>query len=196
MSLALPPAEFFVGVDWAAEVHAVCVINIEGNVLSQFSVEHSADGIALLVHRLANFGEPIDIPIGIERPDGRLVDLLLEAEYPAVPVSPNAIKSWRQGKVLSKASGKHQAVHLRWACNKRFRVAITTFADNSRPSPWAATIYSDARTAHKDHPQAVRILACAWIRVSWRYWHDNPPYAPTKHGAAQALTAQSVNLAA
>jgi hypothetical protein len=35
LSLALPPAEFFVGVDWAAEVHAVCVINIEGKVLSQ-----------------------------------------------------------------------------------------------------------------------------------------------------------------
>jgi len=78
LSLALPPAEFFVGVDWAAEVHAVCVINIEGKLLSQFTVKHSADGIALLVHRLAKFGEPIDIPIGIERPDGRLVDLLLE----------------------------------------------------------------------------------------------------------------------
>ena len=37
MSLGLPPAEFFVGVDWAAEVHAVCVINIEGKVLSQFT---------------------------------------------------------------------------------------------------------------------------------------------------------------
>jgi hypothetical protein len=79
LSLALPPAEFFVGVDWAAEVHAVCVINIEGKVLSQFTVAHSADGIALLLRRLAKFGEPIDIPIGIERRDGRLVDLLLEA---------------------------------------------------------------------------------------------------------------------
>ena len=103
MSLALPPAEFFVGVDWAAEVHAVCVINIEGKVLSQFTVKHSADGIALLVHRLAKFGEPIDIPIGIERPDGRLVDLLLEAGHPVVPVSPNAIKTWREGEVLSGA---------------------------------------------------------------------------------------------
>ena len=174
----------------------MCVINIEGQVLSQFIVEHSADGIALLVHRMAKFGEPIDIRIGIERRDGRLVDLLLEAGHPVMPVSPNAIKTWRQGEVLSKASGKQQAVHFRWACNKRFRVAITTFADNSRLSPWAARIYNGARTAHRDHLQAVRILACAWIRVSWRCWHNNPPYAPTKHGAAQALTAQSVNLPA
>jgi hypothetical protein len=49
----------------------------------------------------------------------------------------------------------------------------------------------------KDHPHAVRILARAWIRVIWRCWHDNTPYVPTNHGAAQALTAQSsANLAA
>ena len=63
-------------------------------------------------------------------------------------------------------SGKHRAVHFRWACNKRFRKAITTFADNSRhASPWAAKIYIDARARGKDHPHAVRILARAWIRV-------------------------------
>jgi len=40
---------------------------------------------------------------------------------------------------VTKESGKHRAVHFRWACNKRFRQAITTFADNSRhASPWAA----------------------------------------------------------
>ena len=44
-----------------------------------------------------------EIPVGIERPDGRLVDLLLEAGHPVVPVSPNAIKTWRDGEVLSGA---------------------------------------------------------------------------------------------
>jgi hypothetical protein len=67
---------------------------------------------------------------------------------------------------VTKESGKHRAVHFRWACNKQFRKAITTFADNSRhASPWAAKIYHDAITAGKDHPHAVRILARAWIRV-------------------------------
>ena len=128
MSLALPPAEFFVGVDWAAEVHAVCVINIEGKVLSQFTVEHSADGIALLVHRLAKFGEPIDIPIGIERPDGRLVDLLLEAGHPVVPVSPNAIKTWREGEVLSgaKSDAADAAVIAEYLRLRRHRLTAAT----------------------------------------------------------------------
>ncbi|UQX09881.1 IS110 family transposase [Candidatus Mycobacterium methanotrophicum] len=93
---------------------------------------------------------------------------------------------------VTKASGKHKAVHFRWACNKRFRQAITTFADNSRhESPWAAHIYNQARQAHKDHPHAVRILARAWICVIWRCRQDGAPYDPAQHGAAANLTTAS-----
>jgi transposase len=101
--LSLPPAQFFVGLDWAAETHAVCVINPEGRTMATFTVEHSAAGVRRLIDRLARFGEPIDVQVGIERPEGRLVDLLLEAGHPVVPVSPNAIKTWREGEVLSGA---------------------------------------------------------------------------------------------
>jgi transposase len=94
---------------------------------------------------------------------------------------------------VTKESGKHRAVHFRWACNKRFRAAITTFADNSRhASPWAAKIYHDARASGKDHPHAIRILARAWIRVIWRCWLDGVPYDPATHGAAAALAEQSI----
>jgi transposase len=96
-------AAFFVGVDWAAEVHAVCVLNDRGKVVASFPVAHSADGIAALIARLARLGTAEEIPVGIERPNGRLVDLLLEAGHPVVPVSPNAIKTWRDGEVLSGA---------------------------------------------------------------------------------------------
>jgi transposase len=396
----------FTGIDWAAVTHAVCVMDPAGKIVAEFTIQHSADGIDRLIRRLARYGDPAAIPIAIERPNGRLVDLLLEAGHPVVPVSPNAIKTWREGEVLSgaksdagdaaviaeylrlrqhrltvaapysgqtqalrtvvrtrsdlvdmrvaatnqlsslleaswpgakaifadvespislafltryptpaaaarlsekriaafcaargysgkrpaaellarlrsapagtadpalttalgtavlamvavltalntavrdldrstaarlgehpdgeiftslprsgqinaaqmlaewgdarqaydgpdsvaalagvtpvtKESGKHRAVHFRWACNKRFRRAMTTFADNSRhASPWAAKIYDDARTAGKDHPHAVRILARAWIRVIWPCWLNHTPYDPAKHGAAAAL---------
>jgi transposase len=409
VSFALPEALFFTGIDWAAETHAVCVLDAAGEMAAEFTVEHSADGIAALIRRLARYGPAGDLPVAIERPDGRLAGLLLEAGHPVVPVKPNAIKTWRDGEVLSgaksdagdaaviaeylrlrahkltvavpysdetralravvrargdlaglrvaatsqlsalldahwpgaraifadvespvslqfltryptpaaaahlgekrmaafcakhgysgrrtaaqllarlraapagtgrealtealrdavlaavavlaalsasvkrldrsvaahlgehpdsaiftslprsgqisaaqvlaewgdcreayagpdsvaalagctpvtKASGKHRAVHFRWACNKRFRVAVTTFADNSRhASPWAAQVYNAARTAGKDHPHAIRILARAWIRVIWRCWLDRTPYDPARHGAAAALATQ------
>jgi transposase len=90
---------------------------------------------------------------------------------------------------VTSQSGKHRGVHFRWACNKRFRVALTTFADNSRhASPWAARVYTDARARGHDHPHAIRVLARAWIRVIWRCWIDQTPYDPARHGNATRLT--------
>jgi transposase len=103
VSLALPEALFFTGIDWAAETHAVCVLDAAGKIAAEFTIEHSADGIATLIHRLARCGAPGNLPVALERPDGRLVDLLLEAGHPVVPVKPNAIKTWRDGEVLSGA---------------------------------------------------------------------------------------------
>jgi transposase len=100
---ALPEALFFTGIDWAAETHAVCVLDAGGEIAAEFTVEHSADGIAALIRRLARYGQAGDLPVAVERPDGRLVDLLLEAGHPVVPVKPNAIKTWRDGEVLSGA---------------------------------------------------------------------------------------------
>ena len=102
-SSALPGAQVFTGIDWAAAAHAVCVMNAAGKVVAEFTVERSADGIAMLVRRLARYGDPADAPVAIERPDGRLLDPLLEAGHPVVPVKPNAIKTWRDGEVLSGA---------------------------------------------------------------------------------------------
>jgi transposase len=103
MPLALPEALFFTGIDWASAEHAVCVLDATGKITAQFTIAHSGEGIASLVRRLARYGDPADLPVAIERPSGRLVDLLLEAGHPVVPVSPNAIKTWREGEVLSGA---------------------------------------------------------------------------------------------
>jgi len=103
MPLALPEARVFTGIDWASAEHAVCVLDAAGKITAQFTIKHSAEGITSLVRRLARYGDPADLPVAIERPCGRLVDLLLEGGHPVVPVSPNAIKTWREGEVLSGA---------------------------------------------------------------------------------------------
>jgi transposase len=102
--VSLVEALFFVGIDWAAKTHAVCVLDSLGRQVAAFTVEHTAAGFAKLAARLAGLAEDSEaVPIAIERPDGRLVDVLLEAGHPVVPVKPNAIKAWRESEVLSGA---------------------------------------------------------------------------------------------
>ena len=101
--LSAPVALFHVGIDWAAETHAVCVLDDVGKVKSTFTITHTADGFTDLIRRLGKLGDRADVTVAIERPDGRLVDALLEAGHPVVPVSPNAIKTWRDGQVVSGA---------------------------------------------------------------------------------------------
>jgi transposase len=103
LSLNVAGAEFFIGIDWASAVHAVCVQDAAGRRVAAFTVEHTAVGLTGLMRRLARLGDPDTMPVGIERPDGRLVDALLEAGHPVVAVKPNAIKTWRDGEVLSGA---------------------------------------------------------------------------------------------
>jgi transposase len=88
------------------------------------------------------------------------------------------------------ASGKHVGVAFRWACNKRMRIAVTTWADNSRhSSTWAADVYAAARARGHDHPHAIRILARAWLRVLFACWKSRSRYEEAKHRRAAALAA-------
>jgi transposase len=99
---------------------------------------------------------------------------------------------------VTRASGKSRSVAFRFATNRRARVALTTFADNSRHgSAWAAKIYNDARARQKRHPHAIRILARAWLRVMWACWRDGACYDPAIHQANGKInTAADTPLAA
>jgi transposase len=142
---------------------------------------------------VAHLGEHPDAEIFTSLPrSGRINAAQVLAEWgdcrPAYD-GPDAVACLAGAVPVTRQSGKHTAVSFRWACNKRFRQAITTFADNSRhASPWAAKVYADAIARGCDHPHAIRVLARAWIRVIWRCWTDRVPYDPAKHGAARRLT--------
>ncbi|MFV2064252.1 MAG: IS110 family transposase [Chloroflexota bacterium] len=93
----------YVGIDWASTEHAICIVDAAGRVIDRFTIAHSAEGFERLIGRLARQAEPAVLPVAIERPDGRLVDRLLEAGHPVVPVKTTAIKAWREAEVGSGA---------------------------------------------------------------------------------------------
>jgi transposase len=102
---------------------------------------------------------------------------------------PDSVAAQAGVSPVTRQSGKYRGVHFRWACNKWFRQAITTYADNSRHgNQWANDVYQRARARGCDHPHAIRILARAWIRIIWRCWIEHTPYNPDRHGNLQTLT--------
>jgi transposase len=86
---------FFAGLDWGGASHAVCVIDGTGRVIARFEARHDAAGLAELVGRLKRLGPPADMLVAIERPSGLLVDVLVEAGHPVVPIHPNVLKACR-----------------------------------------------------------------------------------------------------
>ena len=61
------------GVDWANDDHAVAIVDPDGEQILRFSVTHDAAGLRTLVRRLLGAGVA---EVGIERPDGPVVDAL------------------------------------------------------------------------------------------------------------------------
>jgi transposase len=86
----------FAGLDWASRNHAVCIIDDTAAVLERFEVTHDAAGLHELLARLHRCVKvPAQLPIAIERPSGLVVDVLIEAGYPVVPIHPNIVKATR-----------------------------------------------------------------------------------------------------
>ena len=97
--------KYFAGLDWGSSSHAVCVVDQAGRIVVRTEVRHDATGLAALqreLRRLAPIGE---IAVAIERSSGLIVDALLEAGYPVVPIHPNAVKACRPR--YSAAGGKN-----------------------------------------------------------------------------------------
>jgi transposase len=87
-----PPGGVTGGLDWARDDHAVSVVDARGREVVRRSVEHSSAGLRELadVLRRAGVGE-----VAIERPDGPVVEALLDAGMTVVVISPNQVKNLR-----------------------------------------------------------------------------------------------------
>src|SRR6201995_5572034 len=82
----------FAGVDWASEEHAVCVVDERGRIVEGRRYRHSEPGIRGLCARLVRLRVGL---VALERPDGLLIERLLDAGLSVVAVHPNQVKAMR-----------------------------------------------------------------------------------------------------
>jgi transposase len=80
----------FVGWDWASTTHDVTVLDDTGAVVDRWAFRHTEHDLAAALDRLAGLSEPAALPVIIERTSGLVVDRLLAAGHPVVPVHPTA----------------------------------------------------------------------------------------------------------
>lgn len=80
------------GIDWARDDHAVSIVDHRGREIVRSTVEHNAAGLRELLTVLEDAGVR---EVAIERPDGPVVDTLLDAGVTVVVISPNQLKNLR-----------------------------------------------------------------------------------------------------
>src|SRR5437763_3266594 len=91
----------FAGVDWASGEHAVCVVDERGRIVEGKRYRHNEPGIRALCARLVRLGVAL---VALERPDGLLIERVLDAGLAVIAVHPNQVKANRPR--YSVAGGK------------------------------------------------------------------------------------------
>ena len=92
-----------VGWDWASEAHDVTVMDDAGRAVDRFAPAHDEAGIDAALARLATHGRPEELPVAVEATASLVVDRLLAAGHPVVPVHPNAFHAARPRWGASRA---------------------------------------------------------------------------------------------
>jgi transposase len=87
-----PARLHYAGIDWATRTHAVCVVDQSGAVRASFQVPNTGKSFAGLCLRLAKLGVA---GVAIERPDGPLVEAMVDQGLRVVVVTPRQVKALR-----------------------------------------------------------------------------------------------------
>jgi transposase len=82
----------YAGIDWASRTHAVGVVDDQGGIRARFEVPNTGKGFGGLIRRLRKLQVA---GVAIERPDGPLVEAMLDAGLRVVVITPRQVKALR-----------------------------------------------------------------------------------------------------
>jgi len=87
----------WVGIDWASEAHEISLVNEEGKVFGQYSVEHSGTGLNKLVDLLTRLcdGKVEQAAVAIEVPRGAVVETLMDRGFRVFSINPKQLDRFR-----------------------------------------------------------------------------------------------------
>src|ERR1700748_1336329 len=161
----------FAGVDWASEEHAVCVVDERGRIVEGRRYRHNEPGIRALCARLVRLRVGL---VALERPDGLLIERLLDAGLTVVAVHPNQVKASRAR--YSVAGGKSDSfdsfvlAELARTDSHRFRVLVPD-SDQTKALGVMTRARDGLVRTRVGLPNQLRDqLACLWPGASQVFW--------------------------
>jgi transposase len=87
----------YVGIDWAATSHTVCVLDEQGGKLAQIRIPDTGVGVKTLQELFTSHVETSEeVVIGIETSHGLLVQALAAANYSVYAINPKAASRYRE----------------------------------------------------------------------------------------------------
>lgn len=153
----------FAGVDWASQEHAVCVLDADGRIVEGRRYRHDERGLRALCERLVEFGVLL---VAVERPDGLLIERLLDAGLHVIAIHPNQVAAMRPR--FSNAGGKSDSFdafvlgELARTDSHRFRILVPD-ADATK----ALRALTRARAALVEHRVAIANELRAQLECFW-----------------------------
>lgn len=90
----------YAGVDWASEEHAVSVVDDTGRVVLERATRHDERGVSELCGLLRRHGVE---RVALERPDGVLVERLLDAGLRVLAIHPNQVRAARERYTVARS---------------------------------------------------------------------------------------------
>ena len=115
----------FAGVDWASQEHAACVVDADGRIVQGRRFRHDERGLRALCNGLVELGVGL---VAVERPDGLLIERLLDAGLHVIAVHPNQVAATRSR--FTAAGGKSDSfdafvlAELARTDSHRFRILV------------------------------------------------------------------------
>lgn len=192
-----------VGWDWASEAHDVTVLDDSGAVIDRWELPHTEEGIVRSLRRLARQGDPAGLAIAIEATHNVVIDRLLEAGHPVVPIHPNAFHATRPRWGASRAKSDpgdsfkladylrtegHRLRHLQPLTAETADLqALVRLRDDHIEAKVAATNQLNALLA-RHWPGATTIFARLDSEIALAFLDDYPtPASASRLGEARML---------
>ncbi|MGW0212109.1 IS110 family transposase [Streptomyces sp. NPDC003233] len=153
----------FCGIDWASDHHDVVVVDNTGSLLDKARIDDNANGLAHLLHMLAEHGDTAEdpIPVAIETSRGLLVACLRATGRPIYAINPMAAARYRDRHAVSRKKSDHldamvlanilrtdAAAHRKLPADSELAQAIAVLARAQQDAVWDRTQAANKLTSH------------------------------------------------